>query len=433
MGYQLQERKNQEYKNDVQFFKILIDNIAVLESIFNKEEISLEEKIKINWNKYIKDDNYKIDNIQKNLKFGIIESSNIREYEFISKEDIFSITIREQYVLLVYLKLMVMIWEKPECTKLSEGKEYLNSILDELNCKAYLKLNDIDFLSKNIGIIYNYSNIDNKKQRIQILKNIYFNRIPMIKDKIKEITIHIENKISLQENKEYKVAKEEGKDIVNEKNVFEITENILKLVNTLKNKLKEEEKQNLVGLSSTINNKTEKDYDLLKQKYDILKFEKEQLLEKKNKLEEENQKLANDLFKLGQEKKRGEETTYSNAISEFFKCINGPEDLFLDKVYSYINGYEELNEEDIKRLFNNFISNIGNFGVIKSPESDLNEIVKVNEESIEKYRCSKSLAEEIIDKKEIQAKIKYPIWIFINKKSKGTKNILFNAMIDKEE
>ncbi|MCI6189807.1 MAG: hypothetical protein MSA89_09250 [Clostridium sp.] len=427
MGYQSQERKNQEYKNDVQFFKILIDNIATLESIFNKEEMSLEEKIKINWNKYIKDDNYQIDNIQKVLKSSIIESSNIKEYEFISKEDIFSINIREQYVLLVYLKLMVMIWEKSECTRISEGKEYLNSILDELNCKAYLKLNDIDFLSKNIGIIYN------RKQKAQMLKNIYFNRIPMIKDKIKEITINIENKISSQENKEYKVEKEEGKDIVNEKNVFEITENILKLVNTLKNKLKEEEKQNLEGLSSTINKKTEEDYDLLKQKYDILKFEKEQLLEKKNKLEEENQKLANDLFKLGQEKKRGEETAYSNAVSEFFKCINGPEDLFLDKVYSYVNGYEELKDEDIKRLFNNFISNIGNFGVIKSPESDLNEIIKVNEESIEKYRCSKSLAEEIIDKKEVEVKIKYPVWMFINKKSKGTKNILFNAMIDKEE
>lgn len=427
MGYQLQERKNQEYKNDVQFFKILIDNIAVLESIFNKEEMPLEEKIKTNWNKYIKDNNYQIDNIQKVLRFGIIESSNMREYEFISKEDIFSITIRDEYILLVYLRLMVMIYKEPENSKYSKIKEYLNSILDELKCKAYLTVNDIDFFCKSIWTIYK------DVERVQMLKNIYVNRIPMLKDKIKEITINIENKISSQENKEHNVEKEECKDIVNEKNVFEITDNILKLANTLKNKLKEEEKHNLGGLSSNINNKTEKDYDLLKQKYDILKFEKEQLLEKKNKLEEENQKFANDLFKLGQEKKRGEETAYSNAVSEFFKCINGPEDLFLDKVYSYINGYEELNEEDIKRLFNNFISNIGNFGVIKSPESDLNEIVKVNEESIEKYRCSKSLAEEIIDKKEIQAKIKYPIWIFVNKKSKGTKNILFNAMIDKEE
>lgn len=427
MTYQLQERKNQESKNDIQFLKILVDNIAVLESIFNEEEISLEEKIKSNWNKYIKDSNYQIDNIQKVLNLGIIESSNIKQYEFISKGDILSIDIREEYVLLVYLKLMVMICEKSEFTKISECKEYLNAILDELNCKAYLKLSDFDFLSKNIGSIYY------RKQRAQMLKNIYFNRISMIKDKIKEITMHIENKVSSQENKKCNVEKEEGKDIVNEENVFEITENILKLVNTLKNKLKEKEKHNLEEISSNINKKTEKDYDLLKQKYDILKFENEQLLEKKNKLEEENQKFANDLFKLGQEKKRGEETAYLNAVLEFFKCINGPEDLFLDKVYSYINGYEELNEEDIKRLFNNFISNIGNFGIIKSPESDLNEIVKVNEESIEKYRCSKSLAEEIIDKKEIQVKIKYPIWIFVNKKSKGTKNILFNAMIDKEE
>ena len=35
------------------------------------------------------------------------------------------------------------------------------------------------------------------------------------------------------------------------------------------------------------------------------------------------------------------------------------------------------------------------------------------------------------DKEKIEVKIKYPTWIFVNKKSKVT-NTLFNAMIDRE-
>ena len=433
MREKLQEIKRQDFNNrgdrgDIKFVRILINNIAILENIFNEEDVPLEEKIRSNWNSYINNNDYRLENVQKMLNNNsIIEGSNIKEYEFVSKRDIFAINMREQYVILIYLKLMVMVYEKSEFMRNSEAKDYLDLILDKLNCMSYLKLRDIEFLSKDITNIYSNRNFY-RDSKIQILKNIYHNRISMIRDKIEEITIHIENKVSTQVNKEDKTEMEGSVESVNQKNVFEITEDILELTIILRNKLKE---GNSEDLGNDSNKQTEKNYDLLKQKYDMLKFEKEQLLEKKSQLEKENKQFADDLFKLGQEKKRAEEIAYLNVISEFFKCINGPNDLFLDKVYSYINGYEELSEEDIKRLFNNFISNIENFGVIKSPESNLNEKVKVNEESIEKYRCSKALAEEIIDENEIEVKIKYPTWIFVNKKSKVT-NTLFNAMIDRE-
>ena len=203
MGENLKGTKKQEYNNrgDLSFVKTLINNMIILENIFNeKDDISLEEKVKINWDQYIKDNAYKIENIQMMLTNGIIESSNMKEYEFISQRDIFSINIREQYVILVYLKLMVMVWEKSEFMKKFEAKKHLDSILDELNCKTYLKLSDIEFLSKDISNIY-YNRYFNQKSKVQILRNIYSHRIPMIKDKIEEITIHIK-KTALELKKE---------------------------------------------------------------------------------------------------------------------------------------------------------------------------------------------------------------------------------------
>ncbi|MDY3828012.1 MAG: hypothetical protein SOZ71_04415, partial [Clostridium sp.] len=178
MREKLQEIKRQDFNNrgdrgDIKFVRILINNIAILENIFNEEDVPLEEKIRSNWNSYINNNDYRLENVQKMLNNNsIIEGSNIKEYEFVSKRDIFAINMREQYVILIYLKLMVMVYEKSEFMRNSEAKDYLDLILDKLNCMSYLKLRDIEFLSKDITNIYSNRNFY-RDSKIQILKNIY--------------------------------------------------------------------------------------------------------------------------------------------------------------------------------------------------------------------------------------------------------------------
>lgn len=58
MREKLQEIKRQDFNNrgdrgDIKFVRILINNIAILENIFNEEDVPLEEKIRSNWNSYI--------------------------------------------------------------------------------------------------------------------------------------------------------------------------------------------------------------------------------------------------------------------------------------------------------------------------------------------------------------------------------------------
>ncbi|MCE5221940.1 MAG: hypothetical protein LLF98_11940 [Clostridium sp.] len=400
----------------------LMNQILILEAVLNEEKQTLETKVRSNWSKYISTEKYSLENIEKECKNNINSEIKNLKYDFLNNEgylEIKNIKKEELYILSSYLRIMILINEnKFEGNRSNDIKLKFDCILSECNLKNHLNILQLEKLGNIINLCYK------KEFNYRIINELFKGRIDLIKQKLAEIETFIPTE-KLKGSIEATIVAVEKVD--NEKTVDDLLEHILESSKILKEKLKEQSKQGTE--SKNINSK----YNELKNEYERVKYEKNILSMKiadyVKKLSEEGRKY----YQLSKESKINEENAYLKGIRDMFKCLNDPENLFIDKINACIKEQEDLNLNDMKRLSTNLIYNLENLGILQNPEFDFNSKLTVSEKEIEIYRCNKALADEIIENKENQVKIKYPSWIYINTAFSNKKTVLLNPMITKGE
>lgn len=400
----------------------LMNQILILEAVLNEEKQTLETKVRSNWNKYISTEKYYLENIEKECKNNINSEIKNSKYDFLNNEgylEIKNIKKEELYILSSYLRIMILINEnKFESNRSNDIKLKFDCILSECNLKNHLNILQLEKLSNIINLCYR------KEFNYIIINELFKGKIDLIKQKLAEIETFIPTE-KLESSIETTIVTVEKVD--NEKTVNDLLEYILESSKILKDKLKEQSNQGTE--SKNMNSK----YNELKNEYERVKYEKNILSVKiadyVKKLSEEGRKY----YQLSKESKINEENAYLKGIRDMFKCLNDPENLFIDKINACIKEHEDLNLNDMKRLSTNLIYNLENLGILQNPEFDFNSKLTVSEKDIEIYRCNKALADEIVENKENQVKIKYPSWIYINTTFSNKKTILLNPMITKGE
>jgi len=400
----------------------LMNQIIILEAVLNEENQTLETKVRSNWSKYISTEEYSLENIEKEYKNTITSEITNLNYDFFYNEaylEIKNIKKEELYILSSYLRIMILINEnKYESNRSEDVKLKFDCILSKCNLKNHLNILQLEKLSNIINLCYR------KEFNYRIINELFKGKIDLIKQKLAEIETFIPTE-KLESSIETTIVTVEK--VNNEKTVNDLLDYILESSKILKEKLKEQSNQGTE--SKNMNSK----YNELKNEYERVKYEKNILSMKVadyvKKLSEEGRKY----YQLSKESKINEENAYLKAIRDMFKCLNDTGNLFLDKINACIKGNEDLNLNDMKRLSTNLIYNLENLGILQNPEFDFNSKLTVSEKDIEIYRCNKALADEIVENKENQVKLKYPSWIYINTAFSNKKTVLLNPMITKGE
>lgn len=279
-----------------------------------------------------------------------------------------------------------------------------------------------------IGYFYSESQKKYIQYKIENL-SFYLEKYNLMKDYL----INFENNIEETKKEILKELQCRKKYLINTKNEVERSSDSSSL-NEDYEKIKNIFEKFFYEISSVIpkfeNNNLEH-FEKIKEEYSLLAEEKRSLQNKVNFLENEIKEMNDRFIELQSTIKSKECESNFKAVESIYKILNDKEDLFLDKIYASKHNNYKLDLNDIERMTSNIISNLETFGIRVNPMSKgINDKVKINEQDISDYRVTNKILNEITEKSNLEVRVKYPSWIYINKEYTKGFRTLDNEMLE---
>lgn len=338
--------------------------------------------------------------------------------------------------------------EKINDTNLLDLYSYINIMLYIIQ-NEYDKNNDLiiknlstDKNLEKIGYFYNDSQKKIIKYKITNLLlylekyNLIKSSLISFKDKIEQTKKVILNELQYRKKSSINNKKEKDIDknidlktnLIDEKKSsnIDLDENLEKLKSIFEKFFNE-----ISSIMPKYDNDNIKNFQKLNEEYSLLIKEKRNLQEQVENLKNNIKEMNDRFIELQSTIKSKECESNFKAVESIYKILNDKEDLFLDKIYASKHNNYKLNIEDVERMTSNIISNLETFGIRVNPMSkNINDKFEIKEQDISNYRVTNKILEEIALESNLEVKVKYPSWIYINKEYTKGFRTLDNEMLE---